>query len=128
MQEAAALPIAPVAWESDRALVRLAPSLAANLAALPDWAEALEDLAAYYRQMGTGLFGVYRAFRWQAGALAGISHPDPIRLQDLARYEWQKAALVNNTEALLAGYPALHVLLYGSRGTGKSSLIKGLLA
>jgi len=28
---------------------------------------------------------------------------------------------------LLAGYPALHVLLYGSRGSGKSSLVKGLL-
>ena len=126
VQEAAALPIAPVVWESDRPMSGSHP-LVANLVASPDWADALEDLAAYYRQMGTGLFGVYRAFRWQAGAMAGISHPDPIRLQDLARYEWQKAALVKNTEALLAGYPALHVLLYGSRGTGKSSLIKSLL-
>jgi uncharacterized protein len=125
VQEAAALAIAPVAWESDRPATE--HSLAETLQALPDWANALEDLAAYYRQMGTGLFGVYRAFRWQAGALAGISYPDPIRLQDLACYDWQKAALVKNTEALLAGYPALHVLLYGSRGTGKSSLIKSLL-
>jgi uncharacterized protein len=126
VQESAALAIAPVAWDSDRPFSG-SHSLGITLGALPDWAEALEDLAAYYRQMGTGLFGVYRAFRWQSGAIAGISHPDPIRLQDLARYEWQKAALVKNTEALLAGYPALHVLLYGSRGTGKSSLIKSLL-
>jgi hypothetical protein len=42
-------------------------------------------------------------------------------------YESQKEALVKNTEFLLAGYSALHVLLYGSRGTGKSSLVKGLL-
>ena len=125
VQAASDLAIAPVAWEIDRPLD--SPSLAVKLGSLPDWADALEDLATYYRQMGTGLFGVYRAFRWQAGALAGISHPDPIRLQDLARYEWQKAALIQNTEALLAGYPALHVLLYGSRGTGKSSLIKSLL-
>ncbi len=34
---------------------------------------------------------------------------------------------LKNTEFLLAGYPALHVLLYGSRGSGKSSLVKGLL-
>ena len=35
--------------------------------------------------------------------------------------------MLKNTEFLLAGYRALHVLLYGSRGSGKSSLVKGLL-
>ena len=35
--------------------------------------------------------------------------------------------MIQNTEALLKGYPALHVLLYGSRGSGKSSLVKSLL-
>ena len=42
-------------------------------------------------------------------------------------YETPKAQLVHNTECLLRGYPALNVLLYGSRGSGKSSLIKALL-
>jgi predicted AAA+ superfamily ATPase len=42
-------------------------------------------------------------------------------------YEWQKDALVKNTEFLLSGETALHVLLYGSRGSGKSSLVKALL-
>ena len=42
-------------------------------------------------------------------------------------YESQQEALVKNTEFLLAGYSALHVLLYGSRGSGKSSLVKALL-
>src|SRR5690606_37178093 len=39
----------------------------------------------------------------------------------------QKAALVANTEKFLHGKAANNVLLWGSRGTGKSSLIKGLL-
>jgi predicted AAA+ superfamily ATPase len=87
----------------------------------------VEVLAAYYQQFGTGLFAQYRAFRWQSGQLSGIINPDPIEVTHLASYESQKAALVKNTEFLLAGYSALHVLLYGSRGTGKSSLVKGLL-
>ena len=93
-----------------------------------DWATLLEPLAAHYRQAGTGVFAAYRAFRWQAGRLMGIAYPDPIHLENLTGYEWQKAALIKNTEALLAGVPALHVLLYGSRGSGKSSLVKSLLA
>jgi predicted AAA+ superfamily ATPase len=92
-----------------------------------DWADALEALAAHYRKTGTGLFARYRACRWQAGEFIGIAHPDPVHLADLVGYETQKEALLKNTEFLLNGYPALHVLLYGSRGSGKSSLVKALL-
>ncbi|NJL22459.1 MAG: DUF815 domain-containing protein, partial [Leptolyngbyaceae cyanobacterium SM1_3_5] len=92
-----------------------------------DWGEAIADLAEYYRKAGVGIFARHHAMRWQSGGLIGISYPDPIRLQELVGYESQQAALVQNTQALLAGYPALHVLLYGGRGTGKSSLIKALL-
>jgi uncharacterized protein len=99
----------------------------APLLQVPDWREILPELAQHYRKMGTGMFGRYRAFRWQDDRLVGIAHPDPIQLADLIGYEAQRQALVNNTQALMDGYPALHVLLYGSRGSGKSSLVKGLL-
>ncbi|WP_013320198.1 ATP-binding protein [Gloeothece verrucosa] len=92
-----------------------------------NWADTVEDLANYYRKQGSGIFAQYKAFRWQNGNLAGIANPDPIKLQEIVAYESQKESLVKNTEFLLAGYPALHVLLYGSRGTGKSSLVKALL-
>jgi uncharacterized protein len=59
--------------------------------------------------------------------LRGIAVPDNGKLVDLAGYEWQRSALLKNTEALVAGYPALNVLLYGARGCGKSSVVKALV-
>lgn len=91
------------------------------------WPDALADLAACYRQQGSGAAARYRALRWQDGALVGIAQPDPIAWEDIVGYDEQKQALLQNAEALLAGLPALHVLLYGSRGSGKSSLVKALL-
>jgi hypothetical protein len=91
------------------------------------WADAIAPLASYYRQHGTGIVASYRVLRWHAGQLTGVPHPDPVCLDSLVGYEWQRDALLQNTEFLLSGYPALHVLLYGSRGSGKSSLVKALL-
>jgi predicted AAA+ superfamily ATPase len=92
-----------------------------------NWANAIASLADYYRQQGTGVFGRYQAFYWQNRHLVGISKPDPIKIGEIIGYDAQKAVLIQNTEFLLAGYSALHVLLYGSRGSGKSSLVKSLL-
>ena len=138
VQVAAKLPFTPVSWHQAPSLET--PNQASLSSAtlheqscpellqqLSDWADGVEILAEYYHKFGTGLFAQYRAFRAASGRLIGITHPDPIRLTELAGYESQKADLMKNTEVLLAGYPALHILLYGSRGTGKSSLVKGLL-
>jgi len=119
-----ALPVTPVAWNY---LGEMTTPIQARLQQLDHWADALKELADYYRQAGTGLFASYRALRWQSGQLVGIKHPDSAQLSNLVGYESQREALLKNTEFLLAGYPALHVLLYGSRGSGKSSLVKGLL-
>ena len=92
-----------------------------------DWGDYIVQLAEHYRRSGTGEMATYRAFRLEGDRLVGIQHPDPIQTQDLVGYGWQQEALIQNTQALLNGYPALNVLLYGSRGSGKSSLIKALL-
>jgi uncharacterized protein len=106
---------------------KAATALRSHLEKFVDWADAVPGLIDYYRQFGTGLFAEYYAFRWERGELVGIPHPDPIALAQLVGYDWQQKALLQNTKALLAGFPALNVLLYGSRGSGKSSLIKSLL-
>jgi uncharacterized protein len=91
------------------------------------WSDSLPQLLAYYRREGIGPIGQYRALTWCDGELRGVATPDPIRLGQLTGYPLQTQQLIDNTERLLAGYPALNVLLYGGRGTGKSSLVKALL-
>ncbi len=105
----------------------IAAPLKTQLKTMPDWAEAVEALSAYYHKFGTGIFAQYRAFRWQNGQLVAIAHPDSLRASDLIGYEPQREMLLKNTAFLLSGHAALHILLYGSRGSGKSSLIKSLL-
>ncbi len=123
IQQITELPTAPVWYEPESGRLD-----ASWLHTSKDWTIDLPSLAAHYRQHGSGLFGEYRALRWQSGQLVGILHPDPVRLSDLVGYDWQRSQLLKNTEFLLAGYPSLHILLYGSRGSGKSSLVKALLA
>jgi uncharacterized protein len=59
--------------------------------------------------------------------LRPIQRIDPIRLEDLIGINQQKAELQRNTERFLHRLPANNALLWGARGTGKSSLIKALL-
>ena len=57
----------------------------------------------------------------------GIAYPDPIRLDSLIAYDEQKEILIRNTRAFIKGQGGNHVLLYGDKGTGKSSSVKALL-
>lgn len=107
--------------------VKAISQLKTQLESMKDWTTAVKDLAAYYCQFGTGIFAEHQAFRWQQGKLIAIAHPDPIRVADLVGYESQRETLLKNTEFLLSNQTALHILLYGSRGSGKSSLVKSLL-
>jgi hypothetical protein len=72
------------------------------------------------------------AFRWQAdrgpGRLVPISEPQLFDLDDLIGVERSLAKLLANTEQFVRGLPANHVLLFGERGTGKSSAVRGLLS
>jgi uncharacterized protein len=66
-------------------------------------------------------------FRRSTGRLKPIGAVEPFLLEELVGIERQKEALVRNTENFLEGKFANNVLLWGSRGTGKSSLVKALL-
>ncbi len=85
-------------------------------ATAPDWAAA-------------------NAFRWRRqvsafgsrGQLQPIRSASTIRLADLHNIDEQKSVIDRNTRQFVRGLPANNVLLTGSRGTGKSSLIKACL-
>lgn len=68
---------------------------------------------------------------WQADFWGGrfVAHPDldDIVLDDLLNIDDQKAELELNTRQFLSDAPANNVLLWGARGTGKSSLIHALV-
>lgn len=71
---------------------------------------------------------IYAAiWRSRRGCLRPVTALDPVRLADLVGIEIQKTELLRNTERFLAGSPANNVLLWGARGTGKSSLVKAVL-
>ncbi|WFF39332.1 ATP-binding protein [Moraxella nasibovis] len=71
------------------------------------------------------------AYRW-VGGLRGHLVPLDVAfgssLDDLLGIDTQKQKLIANTRQFLAGLPANHVLMTGTRGAGKSSLVRALLA
>ena len=79
----------------------------------PDWGTAI---AWRYRKRSSG-----------HGSLEAVRHVGAMRLGDLKEIDEQKEKIRRNTEQFVSGKPANNVLLTGSRGTGKSSLIKACL-
>jgi predicted AAA+ superfamily ATPase len=105
--------LSPLERLMDRAeavLARLESALPPPLPA-PDWERAV-------------------VWRWRKrgaqGWLQPITRPHVIRLDDLDCIAGQKERVVANTRQFVAGKPANNVLLTGSRGSGKSSLVKAV--
>ena len=121
-------------WDGFRPLREPSPpaaeaELRSALAAERDWAALAPRLAAYYADSGAGVLARHRAFRWVGGdePIEVAQAPDPVRLSDLIGYDVERELVVRNTEHFVAGHAANNVLLYGDRGTGKSSTVKALL-
>jgi len=95
------------------------------------WDECLEELKTFYKRYGCGIFARYIAFVWETsdghGYLKGIESPDAITLDELVEYQNERSMVIANTLQFLKGYPSNNVLLYGDRGTGKSSTVKAIL-
>ena len=71
------------------------------------------------------------AANWRRHSFSGYLEPvrvtDTTMLKELLGIEEQKEVMVNNTRQFIAGLPANNALLWGSRGSGKSSLVKAIL-
>ena len=85
-----------------------------------------EAMAGVLQAHGPWPFALYRAFRFD-GELRPLPQPRLPREGELVGYEDQVRALRENAQRFLRGRPALHTLLYGARGTGKSTAAKSLL-
>jgi predicted AAA+ superfamily ATPase len=76
-------------------------------------------------------WAVCHAANWRRSTFTGTLEPVPsveaIHLDDLLGIEPQKKIVEENTRQFLAGLPANNALLWGVRGTGKSSLVRALL-
>ncbi|MCW8944847.1 MAG: ATP-binding protein [Sedimenticola sp.] len=92
-------------------------------------AEALIDrLEAVFSPSDTQPDWNHIAYRWQTGkGLQAILRPQQVRLDDILCNDLAKTEITRNTRQFVEGRSANNTLLWGSRGTGKSSLIKALL-
>ena len=108
--------------------------LSRGLASAEDTEEFTRVLTEYYCKYGSGIYGLYKAFRVDpAAAAAGemmlvpVTDADDVTFDELVGYETQKKTLKDNTEAFVSGLFANNVLLYGDSGTGKSTSIHALM-
>ena len=98
---------------------------------LPAWETGapftFEELSAFYRENGAGLYAKYRAFLWEEGQLVPVVDPDCPHPVELLGYDQQRKQVLDNTRLLVEGKPSNNVLLFGDGGTGKSATVKSML-
>lgn len=89
--------------------------------------EIIDTLSDFYKRNGCGMFARFRAFIWRNKGIEPVHFPDPIRVSSLKTYDLQRGLVMDNTLAFLRGVQSNNCLLYGDRGTGKSSTVKAIL-
>lgn len=89
----------------------------------------VKELATYIRENGTGLFSKKAVFKWDgmSKSLSEIKEFDNVDFEELIGYERQINILKENTLSFIDRGKGNNVLLYGQRGTGKSSSVKALV-
>ena len=109
----------------------LTEEYAGLLDTLPAWETGasftFEELTAFYRKNGAGLYAQYRAFLWEEGQLIPVADPDCPHPVELLGYDQQRRQVLENTQLLVQGKPCNNVLLFGDGGTGKSATVKSML-
>lgn len=86
-----------------------------------------QNLREFYKKNGYGQFAKYKAFVYRDGGIVPVMRTSDIALEDLKDYAEEKRAIINNVSDFLNGLPYSHTLLYGDRGTGKSSTVHAVL-
>lgn len=102
---------------------------------LPEWSHRVNadnpsvlmtNLWDFHRKQGFGPFAVCDTFLWKGNALIPVYDPDPILPEQLFCYDFEIDQVRSNTIRLLDRRRADNLLLFGARGTGKSSAVKAV--
>lgn len=110
------------ASEASRAVRDLAIALQEG-----DDARAWAVVAASATRLGAGPLARFEVYAWEGEGLRGVPTPATGELEGLVGLERPLARLLDNVEAFLSDRPSLATLLYGPRGSGKSTAVRGLL-
>ena len=86
-----------------------------------------DSVADYKRRYGMSVYERNKAFVWNGSEPVPVSAPDRISLADLKNYRTQRKVVIDNTLCFIRGQKYSNVLLYGDRGTGKSSTVKAIV-
>ncbi len=88
--------------------------------------ELFDALVSHYRSLGGGILSKYEAFVYDE-ILRGVVCDKSVTFDTLIGLDHQKKILMDNTRAFVESKAANNVLLFGDRGTGKSSCVKAIL-
>ena len=91
-----------------------------------DFDKDISRLSDFYKSNGCGMFARYRAFIWRDGDIQPVEHPDKISMESFVGYESQRNKVLLNTKSFIEGKTCNNCLLYGDKGTGKSSTVKAI--
>jgi hypothetical protein len=92
-----------------------------------DAKKTADNLAEFYQRYGYGKFIFNKAFIYKDSELVPVKNTATITLEELKNYQYEKKVISDNIINFISGLPYSHMLLYGDRGTGKSSTIHAML-
>ncbi len=108
----------PFSKQYKESVIKMTESKSAN--------ELLDNLCEHYEKLGSGELSKFVAFKFDE-IIKGVLEDTEITLDSLVGLEYQKEILISNTKNFVDGQGGNNVLLFGDRGTGKSSSVKALL-
>ena len=89
---------------------------------------SFDRIVNYHENNGVGIFAKYKAFKFLSNSeIEPITNCDNVSLKDLKDYKREQNIVIENTLGFLKEKPYNNILLYGDRGTGKSSTVKAIL-
>ena len=94
-----------------------------------DFSEEMAHFAEFYRKNGFSNYAKSRVFVYSDDfAFLPVLNFSAPAVSSFIGYEEKRKIILDNTKALCSKAPANNVLLYGDRGTGKSSTVKALVS